>query len=157
MNRRYKNFKPEKVEENINKIAEQREETEGELERTRKEIEAIRLNKLSYEIMKKLLKKFSKACEIAPKELRKRLIRSLIKEIKLGYDENGKVIPVSMTLNFTGEQIEFMGDNSGLFGLKKKNVETVCLLSNRKPDTKVRIDVDLEDYYRIKDFKKNQN
>ena len=38
-----------------------------------------------------------------------------------------------------------------------EHVETVCLLSNRKPDTKVRIDVDLEDYYRIKDSKKNQN
>ncbi len=37
------------------------------------------------------------------------------------------------------------------------NVETVCLLSNRKPDTKVRIDVDLEDYYHIKDSKENQN
>ena len=37
------------------------------------------------------------------------------------------------------------------------HVETVCLLSNRKPDTKVRIDVDMEDYYRIKDAKKNQN
>lgn len=37
------------------------------------------------------------------------------------------------------------------------SIETVCLLSNRKPDTKVRIDVDLEDYYRIKDSKKNQN
>ena len=37
------------------------------------------------------------------------------------------------------------------------NMETVCLLSNRKPDTKVRIDVDLEDYYRIKDAKKDQN
>lgn len=145
LNRRYKNFKPEKVEENINKIAEQREETEGELERTRKEIEAIRLNKLSYEIMKKLLKKFSKACEIAPKELRKRLIRSLIKEIKLGYDENGKVIPVSMTLNFTGEQIEFMGDNSGLFGLKKKNVETVVLLSKLKPDDIIEVKVDLDE------------
>lgn len=40
---------------------------------------------------------------------------------------------------------------------KDNNVETVCLLSNRKPDTKVRIDVDLEDYYRIKDSKKNQD
>lgn len=37
------------------------------------------------------------------------------------------------------------------------NVETVCLLSNRKPDARVKIDVDLEDYYRIKDSKKNQN
>ena len=40
---------------------------------------------------------------------------------------------------------------------QSEHVETVCLLSNRKPDTKVRIDVDLEDYYRIKDSKKNQN
>ena len=37
------------------------------------------------------------------------------------------------------------------------HVESVCLLSNRKPDTKVRVDVDLEDYYRIKDEEKNQN
>lgn len=36
-------------------------------------------------------------------------------------------------------------------------IEAVCLLSNRKPDTKVRIDADLEDYYRIKDTKKKQN
>ena len=35
--------------------------------------------------------------------------------------------------------------------------ETVCLLGKRKPDTKVRIDVDLEDYYCIKDSKKNQD
>ena len=32
--------------------------------------------------------------------------------------------------------------------------ETVCLLSNRKPDARVKIDVDLEDYYRIKDEQK---
>ena len=38
--------------------------------------------------------------------------------------------------------------------LNENDVETVCLLSNRKPDTKVRIDVDLEDYYRIKDEQK---
>ena len=34
------------------------------------------------------------------------------------------------------------------------NMETVCLLSNRKPDARVKIDVDLEDYYRIKDEQK---
>ncbi len=38
-----------------------------------------------------------------------------------------------------------------------QHVETVCLLSNRKPDTKVKIDVDLEDYCRIKYSKKNQD
>lgn len=33
-------------------------------------------------------------------------------------------------------------------------IETVCLLSNRKPDARVKIDVDLEDYYRIKNEQK---
>ena len=37
------------------------------------------------------------------------------------------------------------------------HVETVCLLSNRKADAKIRINVDLEDYYAIKDAKKSQN
>ena len=50
----------------------------------------------------------------------------------------------------------FLGTYVDMF-LQTKRIETVCLLSNRKPDTKVRIDVDLEDYYRIKDAEKNQN
>lgn len=33
------------------------------------------------------------------------------------------------------------------------HVETVCLLSNRKPDTTVKLSVDMDDYYRIKDGK----
>ena len=36
-------------------------------------------------------------------------------------------------------------------------VEAVCLLNNRKPDTKVRTVADLEGYYRIRDAKKNQD
>jgi hypothetical protein len=36
---------------------------------------------------------------------------------------------------------------------QRNNVEVVTLLqlSNRKPDAKIRIDIDLEDYYQIKD------
>ena len=33
------------------------------------------------------------------------------------------------------------------------HVETVCLLSNRKPDMTVKLSVDMDDYYRIKDGK----
>ena len=42
--------------------------------------------------------------------------------------------------------------------LKQNTVECIALLqlSNRKPDTKIRIDVNLEDYYRIKDNKKSK-
>ena len=40
------------------------------------------------------------------------------------------------------------------------HIESIALLervSNRKPDVKVHIDVDLEDYYRIKDAHKKNN
>ena len=33
------------------------------------------------------------------------------------------------------------------------HVETVCLLNNRKPDTTVKLSVDMDEYYRIKDGK----
>ena len=36
------------------------------------------------------------------------------------------------------------------------NVETVCLLSNRKPDSYVHLNLKMEDYYRIKDAQKEQ-
>ena len=36
------------------------------------------------------------------------------------------------------------------------NIETVCLLSRRKPDTTVKLSVDMDDYYRIKDGKESK-
>ena len=43
--------------------------------------------------------------------------------------------------------------------LVSTHVETVCLLSNRKPkpDTHVDLTLDMEDYYRIKDQEKQSN
>ena len=38
-----------------------------------------------------------------------------------------------------------------------KHVETVCLLSNRKPDSYVHLNLKMEDYYRIKDAQKEQD
>ena len=39
------------------------------------------------------------------------------------------------------------------------HIETVCLLSNRKlkPDTYIKLSLDMEDYYRIKDAEKEKN
>ena len=37
--------------------------------------------------------------------------------------------------------------NSGVSG----HVETVCLLGKRKPDAKVKIGIDMDDYYRIRE------
>ena len=125
-----------------------------ELMNKQAQVEAVKLNKMDFEMIKELLVKFNDVYWAASKELRKRLVQSLVKEVKLGYDENGKVIPVSMTLNFTGEQIELMKENKEIFGLKDSSSETVCLLSNRKPDTTVKIGIDMEDYRRIRDEEK---
>ncbi|WP_461820952.1 hypothetical protein [Blautia stercoris] len=37
--------------------------------------------------------------------------------------------------------------------LQTEHIETVCLLGKRKPDTTVKLSVDMDDYYRIKDGK----
>ena len=37
------------------------------------------------------------------------------------------------------------------------HIETVCLLSNRKPDSYVHLNLKMEDYYRIKDAQKEQD
>ena len=36
-----------------------------------------------------------------------------------------------------------------IHGIVSTHVETVCLLGKRKPDTKVKLSVDMDDYYRI--------
>ena len=156
---KYNNIRPEKIEENLDKINTQIEEMLAQLENKQAQVEAVKLNKMDFEMIKELLVKFNDVYWAASKELRKRLVQSLVKEVKLGYDENGKVIPVSMTLNFTGEQIELMKENKEIFGLKDSSSETVCLLSNRKskPDTHVDLTLDMEDYYRIKDQEKQSN
>ena len=43
---------------------------------------------------------------------------------------------------FEGEAIRLLNENT---------VETVCLWGKRKPDAKVKLSVNMDDYYRIKD------
>lgn len=126
---KYNNIKPEKVEANLEKINIQREELQEQLEDKQAQVEAVRLNKLDFEMIKELLVKFKDVYAVASKELKKRLVQSLVKEVRLGYDEKGKVIPVSMTINFTGEQIELMKENKEYFELKNSNSECVVLMS----------------------------
>lgn len=41
-----------------------------------------------------------------------------------------------------------------IHGIVSPHVETVCLLGKRKPDTTVKIGIDMEDYRRIRDEEK---
>lgn len=109
---KYKKMNPDIIEENLEKISLQREELEGIIERKKMEIEAINQDKLNAESVKFLIENFDKAYNYASKEQQKRLIQSMVKEVKLGYlEDTKKVIPVSMKLKITGEQIELYHEN----------------------------------------------
>lgn len=120
---KYKNFKPEKISENIGKIMVQREEAAKQLENKENQLQAMKIRKMDYEAIKSLIENFNEVYKVAPKELQKKLMNSLVKEIKLGYDDrrNGKhkVVPVSMTIKFTGEQIELMSEAPKNFELNE--------------------------------------
>ena len=101
----------------------QREEAAKQLENKENQLQAMKIRKMDYEAIKSLIENFNEVYKVAPKELQKKLMNSLVKEIKLGYDDrrNGKhkVVPVSMTIKFTGEQIELMSEAPKNFELNE--------------------------------------
>lgn len=123
VNPTYQNMKPERIQINLDKIAAEKNELQERLDYKMKQIESVQLEKMDFELVKNLLENFNEVYEDAPKELRKRLVRSLIKEVQLGYDDKGKVVPVKMILKFSGEQIELMKEYKENFGLNEAHAE----------------------------------
>ena len=129
------------------------EDVENQLTTVRAKKMAIEADKLTADNIYKVLIYFDKLYS-AMNDLEKRqLMETLISEIQV-YEErqpNGQWLKsIKFKLPIIEEDMDLSLDSNN-------HIETVCLLSNRKPDTKVKIDVNLEDYYRIKDSKKNQD
>jgi site-specific DNA recombinase len=127
VNPTYQNMKPERIQINLDKIATEKKELQEKLDYKMKQIESVQLEKMDFELVKNLLENFNEVYEDAPKELRKRLVRSLIKEVQLGYDDKGKVVPVKMILKFSGEQIELMKEHKENFGLNEAHAEEIVV------------------------------
>ena len=129
------------------------EELESQLMDARAKKTSIEAEKITGDNIYKVLIYFDKLYFAMNDVERRQLIEALIAEIQI-YEErkpNGQWLKsIRFKLPIIENDLSIGLDND-------EQVETVCLLSNRKPDTKVRIDVDLEDYYRIKDSKKNQD
>ncbi len=76
-----------------------------------------------------------------------------------------KVVYVSCDSSTLARDVKYLEENGyetrrvrtvDMFGMTG-HVETVCLLSNRKPDSYVHLNLKMEDYYRIKDAQKEQD
>ncbi len=129
------------------------DDMEGQLSACKERKKAIEAEKLTGDNIYKILVHFDRLYAVMEEADKRALLTALVKEIQIYEEEqpNGQWLKsITFLLPAVEEGREIGLDND-------KHVETVCLLSNRKPDTKVRIDVDLEDYYCIKDAKKNQN
>ncbi len=67
--------------------------------------------------------------------------------------ENNRSILKRIRFKF---RVDYDAEAGGRVLLKRNDVETVCLLSRRKPDSYVHLNLKMEDYYRIKDAQKEQ-
>lgn len=115
---------------------------DAKLRKSSIEMEAITLDNV-YKIMQNLGKLYA----IMSDEEKKSLITYLIKEIQI-YPNGESEMPLkSIEFNFPiyidGKEVRKVLWESG------NTIETVCLLGNRKPDTTVKLSVDMDDYYSI--------
>lgn len=133
-------MKPERVEKALEEINQQREDLNVYIERKQQEIAAVEQDKLNCETIRFIIENFDTAYNEASKEQKKKLIQSMVKEVKLGYlGDSKKVIPLSMTLKITGEQIELFHENNGDggdLGLSQNSDECCVLL--QRADGKVK-------------------
>ena len=128
------------------------EEIETLIAEVQEQIQTIRREQISGDNIYQLLLAFDEIYESANEVERKEFMKAFIDRIDL-YDEkqaDGNWIK-GITFNFP---VPIKTKEGQPYSLEKEmTVETVCLLSNRKPDTTVKLSVDMDDYYRIKDGK----
>ena len=142
--------KKKDLNDRLDKAYDKIDELEEQLLSARAKKGAIEAEKVTTENIYRVLRSFNKLYDVMDEEERRKLMEALIAEIQIHEDkkENGQWLKsIRFRLPIVEESFDLSLDN-------QNSVETVCLLSNRKPDARVKIDVDLEDYYRIKDEQK---
>ena len=132
------------------------EEIEVQIGELQGQVRSIQQEKISGDNIYRLLLAFDEVYNSATEAEQKEFMKAFIERIEMFPEKRKdgswiKKIVFNFPVPVEGEEVKELPLGT------ETTVETVCLLSNRKPDTKVRIDVDLEDYYCIKDAKKKQN
>ena len=146
---RFYEQKYEDMTDRLTNLYEKINTTEENIRMINRRINQIREKHLTSQDIYKALLHFEELFSCMTDLEKKEFYQNFIEEIEVHQDRSRQDRMVkSILFNFT---MYYNGQEGDKVSLPKNNTdETVCLLSNRKPDTKVRIDVDLEDYYRIR-------
>ena len=129
------------------------EEIEAQMDEVKSQIQSIRQKKISGDNIYQLLLMFDEVYGAATEFEQKEFMQAFIERIDLYPEkqEDGNWIR-NIVFNFpvpvNGQEVKELPLETGT------TLETVCLLGKRKPDTTVKIGIDMEDYRRIRDEEK---
>lgn len=139
---KYQNWSFEKVEKNIEVILKTKNNLELRLQEKQNELKAAQEEELDAENIKFILEHFEEALQFASKDQQRQLLRSILKEVQLEQreiDGKVKILPKSLTLKVSGEQINMVKDS---LGSAENGVETVVLLT-RKNGGGYQVEIDI--------------
>ena len=164
------------MQDRLDLLYDQMGDIEEKIETMNKRIDNLLKERLSADTIYKVLIQFDKLYDNFTDLEKKKFMQSFIEEVQI-YEqpkENGRFLksisfafPVYYndkeftTIAFGEDALKEYADNltkENLVGWDKEITdETVCILSNRKPDSYVHLNLKMEDYYRIKDAQKEQD
>ena len=164
------------MQDRLDLLYDQMGDIEEKIETVNKRIDNLLKERLSADTIYKVLIQFDKLYDNFTDLEKKKFMQSFIEEVQI-YEqpkENGRFLksisfafPVYYndkeftTIAFGEDALKEYADNltkENLVGWDKEITdETVCILSNRKPDSYVHLNLKMEDYYRIKDAQKEQD
>ena len=149
-------LKYEDMQGRLYKLYEDIDEMEEKVQVLQRRIDNIMRQKISGDQVYEFLLAFDRLYKELSDVDKKKFMNTFVERIEI-YEEkqtSGQVlkkIRFRFPIYFNGEEIdEISWDNDA-------TVETVCLLSNRKPDSYVHLNLKMKDYYRIKDAQKEQD
>lgn len=125
---KYQNWSFEKVEKNIEVILKTKNNLELRLQEKQNELKAAQEEELDAENIKFILEHFEEALQFASKDQQRQLLRSILKEVQLEQreiDGKVKILPKSLTLKVSGEQINMVKDS---LGSAENEVECVIMM-----------------------------
>ena len=145
---KYYDRKYQDMEERLYKLYEEIDSVEAQIEEVETRIINVRQQKISGDNIYQFLLYFDKLYDKFSDAEKKEFLNSFIERVDIYEQEqpDGRIlkhIKFRFPVYFNGKEIEELSWDD------ETTVETVCLLSNRKTDTTVKLSADMDDYYRI--------